>query len=74
MDANQIREIAGNAIARMRAHYGPNVWDYVNAETRKGWVSRAIVVDFATIAPDTPARDVAAVVSAADDMIEGNEP
>jgi len=73
MDATQIEQAARNAIDRTRAHYGPKVWDYVNGATRKGWVAWSIVVDFAAFAPDTPARDIAAVVKAAHEIMGGED-
>lgn len=71
MDAKQIETIAREAVKRTRAHHGPKVWAYVNVETRKGWVARTVVVDFASAAPDAPATDVAAVVKACDEIVEG---
>jgi len=70
MDAKQIQTIAREVVTRTRTHYTPQVWDYVNRETRKGWVARAVVVDFAVAAPGSTARDVAAVVKACDEIVD----
>ena len=70
MDAKQIQAIARDAIKNTRGHYGAKVWDFINRETRKAMVSRTIVVNFGTMAPDAPARDVAKAVSEADDMLD----
>ena len=69
MDAKSIKAAARNAVDRTRSHYGPKVWDYVNRETRRGWVSHSIVMDFASFAPETTAAEVAEVVKVAHEII-----
>ena len=71
MDAKQIQTIARHAVKSTREHHGRRVWDYVNAETRKGWVARTGVVEFAMASPGSPASDVAKVVAATDEIING---
>lgn len=70
MDAKTIHDIAKRAVESTRAHHGVKVWEYVNPETRKGWVARTIVAEFSFANPDAPARDVAAVVKACDEVVE----
>lgn len=70
MDAKQVESIARDAVERTRSHHGPRVWDYVNRETRKGWVARTVVVDIAAAAPGATAKDVAAVVRACDEVVD----
>ena len=70
MSPKQIRNIARNTIENVRGHFGPRVWDYVNIETRKGWVARRVVVEFAMARPEAPASDVARVMAATDAIID----
>jgi hypothetical protein len=70
MDAKQIQTIARNAVKRTREHYSPKVWDYVNRETRKGWVARGVVADFGAFGEGVTAKDIAAVVKATDAIID----
>ena len=70
MDTKTIHTIAKRAVESTRAHHGIKVWEFVNSETRKGWVARTVVTEFAFASPDAPARDVAAVVKACDEIVD----
>ena len=73
MNPKQIRDIARSTVKNVRDHYGRPVWDYVNIETRKGWVARRVVVEFAMASPEAPASDVAKVMAATDAIIGDEE-
>ena len=73
MEAKQIQTIARDAIKNTREHYGDKVWCFVNTDTRKGLVARAIVVNFGTLASHVAAIHVAAAVAAADAIIDDND-
>jgi hypothetical protein len=70
MNAQDINAIARSAISRTKTQRGKALWAYVNTETRKGWVARFIIQNFAVYGPEQTAVVVAAAVVAADSIID----
>jgi len=73
METKQIQKIAKQAVQRSREHAGKKVWAFVNRGTRKGMVARFVVADFGAYSPDATAKDVAAVVKACDEIVDGEK-